>query len=134
MSEDATKDLTGQRTFEERVLAELGAIRAEFGTIHVELGTIRAEFGTIHVEFGAVRSEQAAIRREIAALDARLTALEERVDARLRETRPIWEAIQLSLERLDEKFDNVIRDLYEVRADVGLHDKRLRELERRLSS
>jgi chromosome segregation ATPase len=134
MSEEPTKDLPGQGTFEERVLAELGAIRAEFGTIHVELSAVRAEFGTIHVELGAVRAEQAAIRRDIAALDSRLTTLEERVDARLRETRPIWEAIQLSIERLDEKFDNVIRDLYEVRADVGLHDKRLRELERRLNT
>ena len=120
MSEEPTKDLPGQRTFEERVFAE-------FGRIHVELGAVRSEQA-------AIRSELGAMRQEIAGLDSRLTTLEERVDARLRETRPIWEAIQLSIEKLDEKFDNVIRDLYGVRADVGLHEKRFREIERRLSS
>src|SRR5216684_4016137 len=110
MSGEPTKDLSDRRTFEERVMAE----------------------------FAAVRAEQAAIRRDIASLDTRLTAveqrlvtLEDRVDARLRETRPIWEAVQASIERLDKKFDNVIRDLYDVRTDIGLHDKRLRDLERR---
>jgi predicted nucleic acid-binding Zn-ribbon protein len=99
-------------------------------------------------EFAAIRAEQAATRRDIAALDTRLTAvelrlvtveqrlgtLEDRVDARLRETRPIWEAVQASLERLDKKFDNVIRDLYDVRTDIRLHESRLAELERRINS
>ena len=134
MSEEPTKDLSNPRTFEERVMAEFAAMRAGFTAIHAE--------------FAAVRVEQAAIRRDIAALDTRLTAveqrlvtveqrlvtLEDRLDARLRETRPIWEAVQASLERLDKKFDNVIRDLYDVRTDNGLLEKRLHELERRLNS
>ena len=98
MSEEQTKDLTGSRSFEERVLAELSFI-------HTELAAVRGDQA-------AIRADQAAMRGEIAALDVRLTSLEEKVDARLRETRPIWEAVQLSIDRLDEKFDNVIRDLY----------------------
>jgi predicted nucleic acid-binding Zn-ribbon protein len=86
------------------------------------------------VELGAIRGDIAALDSRLTTLDSRLTTLEERVDARLHETRPIWEAIQLSIEKLDEKFDNVIRDLYGVRADVGLHEKRLREAERRLNT
>jgi len=40
----------------------------------------------------------------VVALDQRLTSLEERVDARLKETRPIWEAVRAQIEKLDEKF------------------------------
>jgi len=69
MNEDLTQKLPDSRSFEERVLSELAAIR----------------------------SEQAATRRDIAALDSRLTALEDKVDARLRETRPIRESMQQQL-------------------------------------
>jgi chromosome segregation ATPase len=127
MSEEPTKNLTGDgRTFEERVLAE-------FALIHNELSAIRSDQAAIRSDQAAMRSDLVVIRGEIAALDQRLTALEQKVDARLGETRQIWEAVQTSLERLDKTFDNVIRDLYEVRADIGLHDKRLREIERRLN-
>ncbi len=112
MDEDPTRELPKQ-SFEDRVLAELAAIRTDQTQI---------------------RTEQSEIRRDIAALELRVNALEERVDARLRETRPMWEAVQRHLQRLEEKFDNVIRDLYEVRADIGLHDKRLSQLERRVMS
>ena len=105
MSEEQTKDLTGSRSFEERVLAELSFI-------HTELAAVRGDQAAIRADQAAIRADQAAMRGEIAALDVRLTSLEEKVDARLRETRPIWEAVQLSIDRLDQKFDNVIRDLY----------------------
>ena len=113
MNEEPTKEMSGARPFEERVLTELAAIRTEVAEIRVQ---------------------QIAMATNIAALDERLTSLEEKVDARLKETRPIWEAIQLAIDRLDEKFDNVIRDPYEVRTDIGLHDKRLRDIERRLNT
>ena len=64
----------------------------------------------------------------------RLTSLEEKVDRRLKETRPIWEAVRAQIEKLDEKFNIFIRDLYDVRGDIGLHDKRLGVLERRILS
>ena len=103
MNDDKTQELPNDNSFEARVLTELAAIRAD----------------------------QAATRRDIGGLDSRVTSLEERVDARLRETRPIWEATQEGIERLDTKFDNIIRDLYDVRTDIRLHDKRLLQLENR---
>ena len=111
MSEDPTKDLA-RGSFEDRVLSELGAIRSDVAELKIQ---------------------QNAIVKNIAALDQRLTALEERVDARLKETRPIWEALQEQIKKLDRKFDLVIKDLYEVRTDVRAHDKRLTELENRPS-
>ena len=120
MNEDPTKKMPAARPFEERVLTELAAI-------HTDVAEIRTDVAEIRVQ-------QIAMAKNIAALDERLTSLEEKVDARLTETRPIWEAIQSAIDRLDEKFDNVIRDPYEVRTDIGLHDKRLRDIERRLNT
>jgi predicted nucleic acid-binding Zn-ribbon protein len=79
MSEDPTQKLPNSPSFEERVLAELAAIR----------------------------SEQAATRRDIAPLDARLTALEDKVDARLRETRPIWESMQQQLTQMQAQMSAI---------------------------
>ena len=119
MNEDPTKEMSGARPFEERVLTELAAIRTEVVAVRTEVAEIRVQ--------------QIAMAKNIAALDERLTSLEERVDARLKETRPIWEAVQAQIEKLDEKFDIMIRDLYDVRGDVGRHDKFLKEIERRLN-
>ncbi len=127
MNEDPTKELSGSRNFEDRVLSQLATIASEVAAIHSEVAEIRVQ--------------QAAMARNIAALDERVTSLEERftsleeiVDARLRETRPIWEAVQAQIEKLDQKFDIVIRDLYDVRGDMALHAKRISQLEHAISS
>jgi predicted nucleic acid-binding Zn-ribbon protein len=109
MSEEPTKDMSGQ-TFEERVLAE---------------------FVGINTQLGAIRGDIAALDLRLNAVEQRLTTVEDKVDARLRETQPIWEAVLAKIDRLDEKFDTVIQDIYEVRTDIRQHAKRLTELERR---
>ena len=127
MNEDPTKELPGASPFERRVLAEFGALRREVGGVSGEVGSLRSEVAEI-------RTQQVAMAKNIAALDQRLTSLEERVDSRLKETRPIWEAVQAQIEKLDEKFTLFIRDLYDVRGDISLHDKRLGVIERRVLS
>jgi predicted nucleic acid-binding Zn-ribbon protein len=113
VNEDPTKELPGASPFEQRVLAELAALRSDVAEN---------------------RNQQMAMAKHIVALVQRLTSLEERVDSRLKETRPIWEAVQAQIEKLDEKFNLFIRDLYDVRGEIGLHDKRLGVLERRILS
>ena len=120
MNEVPTKQLPGASPFEQRVLSQLGALRSEVAEI---------------------RGQQIAMAKNIAALDQRLTllderltSLEEKVDSRLKETRPIWEAVLAQIEKLDEKFNLFIRDLYDVRGDISLHAKRLGVLERRVLS
>ncbi len=100
MSEECTRDLPEQ-SFQERVLAELAAIRGDV----------------------------AAIRHDIAALDGRLTTLEEKVDRRLQETRPIWQDVLARIGKLDTKFDLVIKELYDVRADQVSLARRVEHLE-----
>jgi chromosome segregation ATPase len=120
VSEDLTKEILGASPFEKRVLAELGALRGEVADLRTEIAEIRIQ--------------QVAMAKNIAVLDQRLTSLEERVDNRLKETKPIWEAVRAQIEKLDEKFNLFIRDLYDIRGDISLHGKRLDILERRVLS
>lgn len=110
MSEDLTSNLP--LSFEERVLAELAAIKQEQAT-----------------QFAAIRQEQAEQREMIGhlnirfnSLDARLTSLEEKVDARLRETQPIWEGVQARLTGIESElvtfnrqFKTLIMDSFKLR-------------------
>ena len=135
MNEDPTRELP-QRRFEEQVLAEFAALRNEvaaLGSGVAALGSgvaaLRNEVAALRNEVAEIRNQQSAMAKNIAGIDERLTSLEDIVDARLKETRPIWEAVQAQIEKLDQKFDIVIRDLYDVRGDMALHAKRISQLE-----
>ncbi|HKC62696.1 MAG TPA: hypothetical protein VKB86_03620 [Pyrinomonadaceae bacterium] len=82
------------------------------------------------------QSFEERVMAALTTIDNRLTSLEEKVDRRLMETRPIWEAMQSQLERLErkfdrlsEKFDLLISDLYDIRGDIRSLSKRVAELE-----
>ncbi len=115
MSEDTTQDMNGSRSFEERVMARFDAMDARFDAIDGRL---------------------TKVEERLEGLDIRLTNLEEKVDRRLMETRPIWEAVQAQLEelnrkfeRLNDKFDLVTEDLYDMRSKVKSLNKRVTALE-----
>jgi chromosome segregation ATPase len=75
------------------------------------------------------RSFEERVFARFDALDARIAALEDKVDHRLQETRPIWEAMQTQLERLNSKVDILIKEFYEVKTDIARLDKRVTGLE-----
>jgi len=127
VSEDPTKEFPGATPFEKRVLTELGALRGD-------VTELRREVTEIRTQQLAVAKNIAALDQRLTSVDGRLTSLEETVDSRLKETRPIWEAVKAQIEKLDEKFTLFIRDLYDIRGDISLHDKRLDILERRVLS
>ena len=138
MSDEPTKDLA-TRAFQKRVLDEFAAVRAEQAVVRNEISTIRAEQSAMRTDITEIRSEIVEIRtqqvvmaKNIGALDHRLTSLEERVDARLKETRPIWEAVQEQLQKLNDKFDILLHEFYDVRAEIKNHGRRITELERRV--
>jgi predicted nucleic acid-binding Zn-ribbon protein len=140
MNEEPTKDLA-TRAFQKRVLDEFAAVRRDQAVFKDELFAIRAEQGAmrqdiaeIRTEIAEIRVQQSAMAKNIVALDHRLTTLEERVDERLKETRPIWEAVQAQMQRLLERFEAVLLECSELRGDVRIHGRRLGELERRVLS
>lgn len=134
MNEDPTKELPGASPFEQRVLAEFRALRSEVGGVRGEVDSLRGEVAEIRTQQLAMAKNIAALDQRLSSLEERISSLEETVDSRLKETRPIWEAVQAQLKKLDEKFTLFIRDLYDIRGDVSLHDKRLGIIERRVLS
>ena len=69
-------------------------------------------------------AELAAIGGRLSALEAKADALEEKVDMRLRETRPIREAVLSRLELIDSKLHVLNQDMLEMRGEVNLLKKR----------
>ncbi len=116
MSEDTTRNLHDARSFEERVLAEFAAQRERQISLEQKFDDLEQRFGN---------------------LEQRFDRLEEKVDRRLMETRPIWEAVlaeiksvHTEVKQLNTKFNLVIQDIYEIRADATDLTKRLDQLER----
>lgn len=76
-----------------------------------------------------VLSELARLSQQMttgfAALDSRVTALEEKVDARLRETRPIWEAVLTRLDIIESKVEGLALNLLDVRGEVERLKRRI---------
>jgi chromosome segregation ATPase len=64
------------------------------------------------------RSFEERVFARFDALDARLTTLEERVDARLHETRPIWEAVLSRLDNIDSEMKAINRRVRVLHDDI----------------
>ena len=97
MSEEQTDRLEGGTPFEIRVLRELSNINRRLDGLESRMDS----------------------------LEIRLTSLEEKVEARLYDTRPVWEAVLGRLDRIESKLDVFGRDLIEARTDVRALEKRL---------
>jgi predicted nucleic acid-binding Zn-ribbon protein len=108
MSEQSTHENPDARSFEERVFARFDALDARFDSLE---------------------SRFVALESRVGAFESKVDHLEEKVERRLQETRPIWEAVQNQLERLNSKVDILISDFYEMRTDIVRLDKRVTSLE-----
>ena len=103
MSDNPTRETPDSRSFEERVFARFDALDARIDRF------------------------ESRIEGKVDALDGRLTSLEEKVDARLRETRPIWEAVQTRLTSVEERLGGVEKEVRLVRRTMkALHEDVLR--------
>ncbi|HWS87460.1 MAG TPA: hypothetical protein VN282_10870 [Pyrinomonadaceae bacterium] len=103
MSEELTGRLNDDESFESRVLEQFARLRESVSS----LGT-----------------RFSGVEQRLAVVESRLLTLEERVDARLKETRPLWESVLSQLERIDSKLNVLGQDLLDTRGDVELLKKR----------
>ena len=69
------------------------------------------------------RSFEERVFARFDTLDVRLTALEEKVDSRLRETRPIWEAMQADLAQVKDDLASVKTQVKDIGHGVELLHK-----------
>jgi chaperonin cofactor prefoldin len=79
-----------------------------------------------------VLRELSSLNRRLNNLEVRLTNLEEKVEARLHDTRPMWESVlagiqimSTRLEKMDAKFNVVSAQLLDLRTDVEMLQQRL---------
>ena len=96
MSDNPTQETPDTRSFEERVFARFDSLDERIDRF------------------------ESRIEGKVDALDGRLTTLEEKVDARLRETRPIWEAVLTRLDGVEKRLEGVEKEVKEVRLGVML--------------
>ena len=106
MSEDRTRDLSDNRSFEERVFARFDAMDARFATVGARFDSMGARFDSVDAR--------------LAGLDTRVQALE----AKAYDTKPIWERalaeilnIKERVENIERKFDVLIQDMMQLRGD-----------------
>ena len=133
MNDEPTKDLA-TRAFQKRVLDEFAAVRREIAVIRTEQVAMQSDIAEIRTQQAAMAKNIAVLDQRVTSVEAQLTSLDEKVDRRLKETRPIWEAVKAQIELLDAKFDNFILDLYNIRGELRLHERRLLQLESRILS
>lgn len=69
------------------------------------------------------------INQRLNGLEVRLSNLEEKVDARLRETRPIWEAVLARLDTVEGRLDSIETRLDSMDARLEKMDERLEKVE-----
>ncbi len=117
MSEERTRDLSDNRSFEERVFARFDSIDARFGTVDAQFDAMEARFDA-----------------RFDALDSRVQALE----SKSLDTKPIWERalaeilnIKERVENIERKFDVLTLDMMQLRGDQRRVEKRMDALESR---
>ena len=116
MSEDLTKNLPN--SFEERVLAEFAAMRQEFAALNTRMTSLEDHMTSLE-------DRMTSLEDRVLSVDARLISLEDKVDARLHETRPIWEGvlqrlteIEKGLSTLNRHFKTMVREEFDLRSRV----------------
>jgi hypothetical protein len=125
MSEERTKNFADGESFEARVLSLLVALRADVAGLQTGVTALQGDVVVLRDSMTVVDGRLTAIEGRVASLELQVRALDEKVDARLRDTRPIWESVLSKLKLIDGKFDVHAHDMLELRA-------KMRELEQRV--
>jgi chromosome segregation ATPase len=128
--------LTGAPSFEERIFNELSSMRAEMSATRADFtnhfGAMETRFDGLESRLVSVEGELGSIKERLDTVEEHLTLLDDKVDARLRETRPIWEGVQARLTEIEStltdinrQFKTLIMDSFKLRVRVeSLEDAR----------
>ena len=101
MSDNPTQETPDTRSFEERVFARFDSLDGRMDRVEARMDRFETR-----------------LESKVDALDGRLTTFEEKVDARLRESRPIWEAVQTRLEGVENRLEGVETGLQDLKGEV----------------
>ena len=116
MSQDLTQNLPN--SFEERVLAEFAALNNRLTSLDDRMTSLEGRMTSIE-------DRMTSLEDRVLSIDTRLISLEDKVDARLRETRPVWEGvlqrlteIEKGLGTLNRHFKTMISESFDLRSRV----------------
>lgn len=96
MSDNPTQEMPDSRSFEERVFARFDSLDVRMDRMETKVDGLDPRLSSLELK--------------VDALDGRLTTLEEKVDTRLRETRPIWEAVLTRLTGVEERLGSLEKE------------------------
>ena len=119
MSEDLTQGLNG--SLEDKVDWLISAVRS----MDSKVESIDSGVESIHSRVESVDSRVESIHSRVESMDSRLGSLETKVDERLKDTRPMWEAVQAQLAEVRESQDRLRG---EMEKGFRLVDRRLEHL------
>jgi chromosome segregation ATPase len=129
MSEELTQNLDGGESFESRVMAGLAAINnrlASFeGHVNTRLTSLEGHIISLENRVSSLEGRFALYDERLNVFERRLNALGEKVDARLHETRPIWEAVLSRLDVIESKVEALALNLLDMRGDLERVKKRI---------
>ena len=130
MSKDLTQKLNGSieekvdrlidvvQSIDSRVQSmdsRLVKVEAQVGSLATLLGSLATLLGSLATQLEGVDTRLGSVETRLGSVETRLENLEIKVDERLKETRPMWEAVQTQLAELGEsqekgfhRFDRVM--------------------------
>ncbi|MGI9106758.1 MAG: hypothetical protein ACR2G4_10975 [Pyrinomonadaceae bacterium] len=108
MSEEPTQNLPSL-SFEERVLAEFAAVRQELASQREIITQLNTRMTSFEDRMTSLEDRMTSLEDRVLSIDSRLASLEDKVDARLRETRPIWEGVQQRLTEIEKSLTTISR-------------------------
>jgi len=136
MSQEHTRDLPDNRSFEERVFARFDAIDAWRTAVDARFDRVDARLDRVDARLDRLDARLDRLELRLDSLDARVEALEVQAEKRAVETKPIWERalaeileVKNGLAELTRKIDVLSRDIVTVRADQLRLDDRLDKLD-----
>ena len=135
MSNDLTQRLDGSLEDKvDRLIAGVQSIDSRVQSIDARVESIDS----------LLEARLESLETRLESLETRLESLETKVDERLKETRPMWEAVQAQLielnesqekgfHRFDRVMDRVSGDTNRIHGEQVELESRVREIEKRLS-
>ena len=122
MSEEPTDRLNGEHTFQQQVLAALASLN---NSLTSGLAGLDARMTALEARVSSLELQVTALDRRLTSLEEKFVTLEEKVDSRLRETRPIWEAVLSRLDSIDSKLNVIWKDMLNIRGEVDMLKERV---------
>lgn len=113
MSKDLTQNQNGSLEDKiDRLIIAVQSMDSRLGNVEARLGNVEARLGNLEDRLGSV--------------EARLETLESKVDERLKDTRPIWEAVQTQIAEVESSLRSEIQGLRsEIEKGFRLVDRRM---------